>query len=152
MGRMPMPRQPSILHRGLSPLRSLTCLIRTIHRDERPWWSRCRRGDSGNARSCRISALNDERAFRIAFWALLGAVVLMRCYFAFRVHRAGERLLPASAGLAALDRRGVGCRRPGPLGLDPRGARIAVVGPVAASPGTHPDDNRSLRTAHRDPG
>ena len=32
--------------------------------------------------------MNDERTFRSAFWALLGAAVLMRGYFTFRVHRA----------------------------------------------------------------
>lgn len=43
--------------------------------------------------------LNDETTFRIAFWGLFGAMVLMRCVFALRVRRAGERLLPDRAAV-----------------------------------------------------
>jgi protein-S-isoprenylcysteine O-methyltransferase Ste14 len=43
--------------------------------------------------------LNNEGTFRIAFWGLFGAMVLMRCTFAFRVRRAGERLLPDRAAI-----------------------------------------------------
>lgn len=35
-----------------------------------------------------------ESIFRVAFWVLLGGVLAMRAYFAFRVHQAGERLMP----------------------------------------------------------
>ena len=38
--------------------------------------------------------MDDQRALRIAFWGLVGAVILMRIFFAVRVHRAGGRLLP----------------------------------------------------------
>jgi protein-S-isoprenylcysteine O-methyltransferase Ste14 len=38
--------------------------------------------------------VSTERLFRIAFWGLLGLTVLMRVWFACRVRRAGERLLP----------------------------------------------------------
>ncbi len=44
-----------------------------------------------------------ESTFRIAFWVLLGGVLLMRAYFALRVRQAGERLLPDRA---AVEREG----------------------------------------------
>jgi len=37
--------------------------------------------------------MNSEGTFRLAFWALIGLTILMRTWFAFRVRRAGERLL-----------------------------------------------------------
>ena len=38
--------------------------------------------------------MNDERTFRIAFWGLVGAVILMRVFFLARVRRAGGNVLP----------------------------------------------------------
>jgi protein-S-isoprenylcysteine O-methyltransferase Ste14 len=38
--------------------------------------------------------MNTEVLFRIAFWVLLGLMVLIRAWFAFRVRLAGERLMP----------------------------------------------------------
>jgi protein-S-isoprenylcysteine O-methyltransferase Ste14 len=35
-----------------------------------------------------------ESTFRIAFWALLGALLFVRGYFSLQVHRSGERLMP----------------------------------------------------------
>jgi hypothetical protein len=35
-----------------------------------------------------------ESTFRIAFWILLGGLLVMRGYFAIQVRQAGERLLP----------------------------------------------------------
>ncbi|MGD1276426.1 MAG: isoprenylcysteine carboxylmethyltransferase family protein [Tepidisphaeraceae bacterium] len=43
--------------------------------------------------------MTTERALRFAFFALLVLMVLIRSYFAFRVRRAGERLLPDRAAL-----------------------------------------------------
>ena len=43
--------------------------------------------------------MNDEETFRVAFWGLFGAAVLMRTFFAIRVHQAGERLLPDRAAV-----------------------------------------------------
>jgi protein-S-isoprenylcysteine O-methyltransferase Ste14 len=45
------------------------------------------------------SAMNSERTFRLAFWALVGLTILMRIWFAIRVRRAGERLLPDKAAI-----------------------------------------------------
>jgi protein-S-isoprenylcysteine O-methyltransferase Ste14 len=47
--------------------------------------------------------MNSEGTFRLAFWALLGVTMLMRIWFAIRVRRAGERLLP---DMAAIRREG----------------------------------------------
>ncbi len=47
----------------------------------------------------------DEGVFRIAYWILLGLVLLMRAYFGVQVHRAGERVMPDRA---AIDREGRG--------------------------------------------
>lgn len=44
-----------------------------------------------------------EGTFRIAFWILLGGVLLMRAYFGVQVHRAGERIMPDRA---AVEREG----------------------------------------------
>ncbi|MCX6030043.1 MAG: isoprenylcysteine carboxylmethyltransferase family protein [Chloroflexi bacterium] len=46
-----------------------------------------------------------ESIFRAAFWLLLGSIFVMRAYFSYRVHRAGERLLPDRA---AVEREGRG--------------------------------------------
>ena len=46
-----------------------------------------------------------ESTFRAAFWVLFGGVLLMRVYFSFRVHQAGERLMPDRA---AVEREGRG--------------------------------------------
>lgn len=35
-----------------------------------------------------------ETLFRTLFWSLLGAIIVMRAYFTYRVRRAGERFLP----------------------------------------------------------
>ena len=43
--------------------------------------------------------MNSGRTFQIAFWVLLGLMVLMRGWFAFRVRRAGERLMPDRAAI-----------------------------------------------------
>jgi hypothetical protein len=43
--------------------------------------------------------MNSERTFRLAFWALLGVTLLMRIWFAIRVRRAGERLMPDKAAI-----------------------------------------------------
>jgi protein-S-isoprenylcysteine O-methyltransferase Ste14 len=43
--------------------------------------------------------MNSEGTFRLAFWILLGLMVLMRTWFAIRVRRAGERLMPSQATL-----------------------------------------------------
>jgi protein-S-isoprenylcysteine O-methyltransferase Ste14 len=43
--------------------------------------------------------MNSERTFQIAFWTLIGLMVLMRCWFAFRVRLAGERLMPDRAAI-----------------------------------------------------
>ncbi|HUI07652.1 MAG TPA: isoprenylcysteine carboxylmethyltransferase family protein [Verrucomicrobiae bacterium] len=37
--------------------------------------------------------MNSERSFQLAFWLLLGLMMLMRIWFAIRVSRAGERLM-----------------------------------------------------------
>ncbi len=47
----------------------------------------------------KVSAMNSGRTFQIAFWVLLGLMVLMRGWFAFRVRRAGERLMPDRAAI-----------------------------------------------------
>ncbi len=44
-----------------------------------------------------------EGIFRVAFWILLGLVLLMRAYFGVQVHRAGERIMPDRA---AVEREG----------------------------------------------
>ncbi len=38
--------------------------------------------------------MTSEATFRILFWILFGAVLLMRLYFMFRVRAAGERVMP----------------------------------------------------------
>ena len=38
--------------------------------------------------------MTSESAFRVAFWVLLGGLLLMRAYYSIQVRRAGERLLP----------------------------------------------------------
>jgi protein-S-isoprenylcysteine O-methyltransferase Ste14 len=43
--------------------------------------------------------MNSEGTFRLAFWVLLGATMLMRIWFAIRVRRAGERLMPDKAAV-----------------------------------------------------
>ena len=43
--------------------------------------------------------MTSQRTFVLAFWALFVLMVLIRSYFAFRVRRAGERLLPDRAAL-----------------------------------------------------
>src|SRR5690606_15334332 len=40
-----------------------------------------------------------ETTFRIVFWVLLALVLVIRAYFAFRVRRAGERLMPDRAAV-----------------------------------------------------
>jgi protein-S-isoprenylcysteine O-methyltransferase Ste14 len=46
-----------------------------------------------------------ESIFRIAFWVLFGGVFVMRIYFALRVRRAGERVMPDRQ---AIEREGRG--------------------------------------------
>lgn len=46
-----------------------------------------------------------EQSFRVAFWALIGAMLAVRMYFAFRVRQAGESL---GADQAAIEREGRG--------------------------------------------
>ena len=43
--------------------------------------------------------MNSERSFQLAFWLLLGLMMLMRIWFAIRVSRAGERLMPDRAAI-----------------------------------------------------
>ena len=43
--------------------------------------------------------MNSEMAFQFAFWGLLGLMVLMRLWFAFRLRLAGERLMPDKAAI-----------------------------------------------------
>jgi protein-S-isoprenylcysteine O-methyltransferase Ste14 len=43
--------------------------------------------------------MNNEGTFRLAFWSLFGLTMFMRIWFAIRVRRAGERLLPDRAAL-----------------------------------------------------
>ena len=43
--------------------------------------------------------MNSEGTFRLAFWVLLGLMILMRIWFAIRVSRAGERLMPDQAAI-----------------------------------------------------
>jgi protein-S-isoprenylcysteine O-methyltransferase Ste14 len=43
--------------------------------------------------------MNSEGTFRIAFWVLVGLMILMRIGFAIRVCRAGERLMPDQAAI-----------------------------------------------------
>jgi len=38
--------------------------------------------------------MTTESVFRVAFWVLFGGVFVMRIYFALRVSRAGERVMP----------------------------------------------------------
>jgi protein-S-isoprenylcysteine O-methyltransferase Ste14 len=38
--------------------------------------------------------MTTESIFRAAFWVLLGGILVMRLYFALRVRRAGERVMP----------------------------------------------------------
>jgi len=38
--------------------------------------------------------MTTESVFRVAFWVLFGGVLVMRIYFALRVRRAGERVMP----------------------------------------------------------
>ena len=47
----------------------------------------------------KLSAMNTEGFFRIAFWGLVGLMVLMRAWFVFRVRKAGERLMPDRTAL-----------------------------------------------------
>ena len=49
--------------------------------------------------------MTSESAFRVAFWVLLGGLLVMRGYFSVRVRRAGERLLPDQE---AVEREGRG--------------------------------------------
>ena len=44
--------------------------------------------------------MTTELLFRIAFWILLGGVLVMRVYFALRVRWAGERLMPDREAVA----------------------------------------------------
>ena len=46
-----------------------------------------------------VSAMNSEEIIWPAFWVLLGLTVLMRIWFAIRVRRAGERLMPDRAAI-----------------------------------------------------
>jgi len=43
--------------------------------------------------------MNSEGTFRLAFRALIGLAMLMRIWFAFRLRRAGEQLLPDRAAI-----------------------------------------------------
>jgi protein-S-isoprenylcysteine O-methyltransferase Ste14 len=43
--------------------------------------------------------MNSEMAFQIAFWWLLGLMVLMHLWFVFRVRQAGDRLMPDKAAI-----------------------------------------------------
>jgi protein-S-isoprenylcysteine O-methyltransferase Ste14 len=43
--------------------------------------------------------MNNEGGLRLGFWALLGLMILMRTWFAIRVSRAGERLMPDRAAI-----------------------------------------------------
>lgn len=47
--------------------------------------------------------MTGESAFRAAFWTLLALLLLIRAYFAIRVRRAGERIMPDQA---AIEREG----------------------------------------------
>jgi len=49
--------------------------------------------------------MTTESTFRLAFWILLGVLLLIRAYSAFRVRQAGERFLPDRA---AIEREGRG--------------------------------------------
>ena len=49
--------------------------------------------------------MTTETTFRLAFWILLGLLLLIRAYSAFRVRQAGERFLPDRA---AIEREGRG--------------------------------------------
>ena len=49
--------------------------------------------------------MTSESAFRVAFWVLLGGLLVMRGHFSIRVRRAGERLLPDQE---AVEREGRG--------------------------------------------
>jgi protein-S-isoprenylcysteine O-methyltransferase Ste14 len=49
--------------------------------------------------------MTTETTFRLAFWILLGVLLLIRAYSAFRVRQAGERFLPDRA---AIEREGRG--------------------------------------------
>lgn len=51
----------------------------------------------GDATRTRTFSMNTERTFDTMFWALFASMFLMRSWFAFRVWRAGERLLPDRA-------------------------------------------------------
>ncbi len=44
--------------------------------------------------------MTNETAFRILFWVLFGAVLLMRFYFIFRLRRVGQRVLPDQQAIA----------------------------------------------------
>ena len=50
-------------------------------------------------RCAKLSAMNNEGAFQIAFWGLVGLMVLMRVWFVFRLQQAGERFLPDRTAL-----------------------------------------------------
>jgi protein-S-isoprenylcysteine O-methyltransferase Ste14 len=43
--------------------------------------------------------MDNEGTFRLAFWVLIGLMMLMRIWFAIRVRRAGERLMPDRAAI-----------------------------------------------------
>lgn len=43
--------------------------------------------------------MDSEGIFRLAFWVLIGLMILMRIWFAIRVRRAGERLMPDQAAI-----------------------------------------------------
>jgi hypothetical protein len=47
--------------------------------------------------------MDTESLFRMLFWVLLGAVLVLRTHDSFQVRRAGERLLPDRA---AIEREG----------------------------------------------
>ena len=47
----------------------------------------------------KLSAMNTEGYFQIAFWALMGLMILMRVWFVSRLRPAGERLLPDRTAL-----------------------------------------------------
>jgi len=49
--------------------------------------------------------MTTESVFRVAFWVLFGGVFVMRIYFALRVSRAGERVMPDRQ---AIEREGRG--------------------------------------------
>lgn len=43
--------------------------------------------------------MNNGSIFRDAFWVLLGGMLIIRTFFALRVHRSGERIMPDKAAI-----------------------------------------------------